>query len=406
MRAATGASERWRIFGLMAFLATLLAFASISTDLYLPALPVMAEALGASQSTMELTVSTYLIGFSIGQLFWGPIGDRYGRRRPVAVGLLIFVVGAAGCALSTSAVQLIGWRLVQALGASACVVLARTMVRDQYDRDRAARMLSLLMAIMAIAPMLGPSIGGLILYVAPWHAIFWVLVGIGVLTLLALSGQPETLTPEKRETAPMSRAFGDYARLLGNRTLLGYAGACGFLYAGIFATVAGTPFAYISYHHLSPQLYGIVFATGTIGLIGASAINSRIVTKLGSDRIMRSGAFGAACLGLLTALVSATDWGALWGLVAALFAFKSMNGFVTANAAAGAMASVPSGAGSVSAIVGSAQYGGGMIGAGLVGAFADGTPWPMGWVVALSGVGCMISVLLIQARHDGFATRG
>jgi DHA1 family bicyclomycin/chloramphenicol resistance-like MFS transporter len=167
-------------------LSVLLAFASISTDLYLPAMPTMATALGASQEQMQYTISAFLIGFSLGQLFWGPVGDRFGRRMPIAVGLVLFVLGSAGCALSANVQQLIGFRVLQALGACASVVLARAIVRDLYDRNQAARVLSTLMTIMAIAPLIGPSVGGLVLRVAPWQAIFWLLVLIGFATLVGL----------------------------------------------------------------------------------------------------------------------------------------------------------------------------------------------------------------------------
>src|SRR5690606_34716004 len=136
--------------GLTILLSLLLGFASISTDLYLPALPSMGESLGASQGMLELTVSGYLLGFSFGQLFWGPLSDRYGRKLPLLCGLIIFIIGAAGCALSTDAWQMIGWRVVQAIGASSAVVLARAMVRDLFAGDQAARMLSTLMMIMGM----------------------------------------------------------------------------------------------------------------------------------------------------------------------------------------------------------------------------------------------------------------
>jgi Bcr/CflA subfamily drug resistance transporter len=167
-------------------LSTLLAFASISTDLYLPALPTMAAALHADAGTIALTIAGYLVGFSVGQLLWGPVGDRYGRRGPVAIGLLLFVLGSAGCALSATAGQMIGWRVVQAVGACAGVVLARAMVRDLYPRDRAAQMLSTLMTVMAVAPLVGPMLGGQILAFAGWRAIFWTLVAVGLATLAAL----------------------------------------------------------------------------------------------------------------------------------------------------------------------------------------------------------------------------
>jgi multidrug resistance protein len=243
---------------LLVVLGTLLGFASISTDLYLPALPRMAEALQAEQSALELTVSGYLMGFSAGQLLWGPISDRYGRRGPMAAGLVIFVLGAAGCALSTTAGQLILWRVVQALGASAGVVLARAMVRDLYDRNRAARVLSTLMTVMAVAPLMGPTVGGQILRVADWPAIFWTLVAIGLATLLALTTIPETLPRDRRTAEPMGQALAGYGGLLGNHRLMGYAAAGGFYFVGVFAYVAGTPFAFISYHGLSSQLYGLL----------------------------------------------------------------------------------------------------------------------------------------------------
>ena len=383
---------------MLVVLSLLLGFASISTDLYLPALPVMGPDLGASQNSLELTISAYLAGFSLGQLFWGPIGDRYGRRTPIAIGLAIFAIGAAGCALSSDVTQLIVWRVVQALGACAGVVLARAMVRDLYERDRAAKLLSTLLTIMAIAPLLGPVVGGQILRVAPWPAIFWTLVGIGAVTFAGLFTLPETLPRERRETAPLRQALGGYAELLRNRQLLGYAGAGGFFYAGIFAYVAGTPFAFIGYYGLSPQLYGVLFAVGTVGIMLTNIVNSRLVTRLGSDRLLLNGAIGAAIAGGLTALVGTTGWGGLAGLVLALSLFVAMNGFILANAVAGAMSSFPTRAGSVSALVGAIQYGSGVVGSALLGVFANGTPLPMSTIIALAGLGCLASVVFAE-RH-------
>ncbi|WP_245279255.1 MFS transporter [Xanthobacter sp. 91] len=151
----TAAAEHgWRV---LAVLSGLMGFASISTDLYLPAMPEMGRALGTSAGTIEFTVSGYLIGFALGQLFWGPVSDRYGRRLPVAVGLVLFVIGSAGCALSYDAGTMIFWRMVQAIGASAGVVLSRAMVRDLYEGPRAAQMMSSLMTVMAIAPLRAPA---------------------------------------------------------------------------------------------------------------------------------------------------------------------------------------------------------------------------------------------------------
>ncbi|RYG70532.1 Bcr/CflA family efflux MFS transporter, partial [bacterium] len=262
----------WRV---LAILSALMGFASISTDVYLPAMPAMERSLGASNGTMEWTVSGYLIGFSLGQLFWGPISDRVGRKRPLAVGLVLFVLGSLGCALSGSVWAMIGWRVVQAVGGSAGVVLARAMVRDLFKGDRAAQMLSTLMTVMAIAPLLGPILGGQILRLSGWHAIFVFLAAFGLATLGALFTLPETVPVENRSREPLRRAVAQYGELLRDRRLLGYAGAGGCFYAAMFAYIAGTPFAYITFYHVSPQAYGLLFGIGVVGIMGSNFINSR-----------------------------------------------------------------------------------------------------------------------------------
>lgn len=275
---AVPAAPGWYV---LAVLSLLMGFASISTDLYLPAMPEMGRSLHASAGMIEWTISGYLIGFSLGQLLWGPIGDRYGRRISVAIGLVLFVIGSAGCALSPNASAMIGWRIVQALGACASVALSRAMVRDLYDGNRAAQMLSTLITVMAVAPLVGPLVGGQIVAMAGWRAVFWTLVGIGLVTMAALYTIPETLPVSGRRREPIGRALTGYAELLRHRRLLGYAGAGGFLYAGMYAYVAGTPFAYITYYHVPAQYYGLLFGLGIIGIMGANILNSRLVPRFG-----------------------------------------------------------------------------------------------------------------------------
>ncbi len=384
----------WRV---LAVLSLLMGFASISTDLYLPAMPAMRETLGASAGMVEWTISAYLIGFSSGQLLWGPISDRYGRRSSVAVGLGLFVVGSAGCAFAESAQLLILWRIIQALGACAAVALSRAMVRDLYDGAQAARVLSILITVMAVMPLVGPLVGGQIVAISGWRAIFWVLVGVGLFTLIALYTIPETLPAGKRNPEPLGRALLRYAELLKNRRLLGYLGAGGFLYAGMFAYVAGTPFAYISYYHVPERFYGLLFGLGVVGIMAANMLNTRLVVRFGYDRVLLAGTIAAMFTGLMTALAAQSGWGGLWGLVLPLLLFVSTTGFIVANSISGALADFPHRAGAVSALTGAVQYGSGIFGSGLVGLWADGTPGPLGLVVALSGVGCLLSMLLLHA---------
>ncbi len=274
----------------LAILCALMAFGPLSTDFYLPAMPAMAESLHTSPGTIEWTISGYLIGSSLGQLVWGPISDKYGRRLPVAIGIAIFVIGSAGCALSTSAGAMIAWRVLQAIGSCAGIALSRAMVRDLYSGARAAQMMSALITVMAVTPLIGPLIGGQILRFASWPWIFWLLAVVGVATLLALLTLPETLPPERRRRDAVSKALITYYRLLGDRRILGYAAVSASLYFGIFAYVAGTPFAYIEFYGLRPEFFGFVFASGILGIMASNLINARQVMRSGVVPILRIGA--------------------------------------------------------------------------------------------------------------------
>jgi DHA1 family bicyclomycin/chloramphenicol resistance-like MFS transporter len=377
-------------------LALLLGLASISTDLFLPALPAMETSLQATSGQMELVVSAYLAGFGLGQLLWGPISDRFGRRRPILFGVAVFGLGSAGCALAGSAEAVIFWRVVQAIGASAGVALARAMIRDSHERDAAARLLSGLMTVMAVAPLIGPSLGAVILDLASWRAIFWTLVAIATLGLWAAAALSETLPAEHRTQGALLAAMRDYAAHLRNPGLMLRSSALGFYYLGVFAGIAGSPFAYITHHGLSPHAYGLVFGAGIVGLMAVNQLNARLVNRYGAGTLLQVGALGAAVTGLAFAWVTARDWQEVVGLVAVNLAFTAMNGLIAANAVASALARVSRAAGSASALVGALQYGGGMLGAALVAALSDGTPAPMGAVIAVGGVGCLICTLLVQ----------
>jgi DHA1 family bicyclomycin/chloramphenicol resistance-like MFS transporter len=383
-------------------LSALLAFASISTDLYLPAMPVMAASLHADSGTMELTISGYLSGFSVGQLFWGPFSDRFGRRLPVALGLLLFIIGSAGCALATDGTALIAWRVVQALGACANVVLARAMVRDLYQGRQAAQKMSTLMTIMAIAPLAGPTVGGQILHLLSWQAIFWTLVLVGLATLASLLLLPETLPHgHRRPTSPRAILM-RYGALFRNRKFLAYIATGGFFYAGTFAYIAGSPFAYIDYHHVSPQWYGALFGAGIVGLMVTNQANAKLLNRYDSDTMMAIGGLISGIAGMVIAINTWADWGGLPLLICGCFLFVSATGLVLANSIAGALNCLPEFAGSASALAGALQYGSGIFGSALVAIFADGTPWPMGLVVAICGIGCALSAACVLRTTPTF----
>lgn len=243
------------------------------------------------------------------------------RRRTAAV-----VLGSAGCALSTTVWQMMGWRVVRAVGACAGPVLARAMVRDLYAREDLARMLSTLILIMAVAPLLGPWLGGQILAFWSWQGIFWLLAAVGLLTLVALLALPETLPSSWRTTAPLRHVMSEYLALVRNPGLISYALSGGFFYAGAYAFIAGTPFAYIEYHRLSPQHYGLLFGVNVVGIMAANFLNTRLVARVGSQRLFLAGTWIVAWSGVVMALDACFGWGGLAGLAVPVFVYMSMNG--------------------------------------------------------------------------------
>lgn len=361
-------------------LSALMAITSLSTDIYLPAMPVMAKDL---QGDAELTITGFLIGFCIAQLIWGPISDHFGRRLPMSIGMVLFVMGSVGCALSTDIVHIVFWRVFQALGACTGPMLARAMIRDLYSRTRAAQMMSTLMIVMAIAPIAGPLLGGQMIKIASWHAIFWLLAIIGAVMLLAIAWLPETLPEAKRVKASIPGAFRNYYRLLTHATFMRFTLCVTFYYVAAYAFITGSPFVYISYFGVEPAYYGWLFAVNIVGLMAVSMMNRRLVHRYPLETLLKCAASVAALAALLLALATGTGLGGIGLIIAAVFVFFSMNGIIAATSTAAALDAAPEMAGSASALVGALQYGSGIISSLFLALFSDGTPWTMGWIIAL-----------------------
>ncbi|MCS3421431.1 DHA1 family bicyclomycin/chloramphenicol resistance-like MFS transporter [Rahnella sp. BIGb0603] len=371
-------------------LSALMAFTSLSTDIYLPAMPLMAKDL---QGDAELTITGFLIGFCIAQLIWGPVSDHFGRRLPLFIGMVLFVIGSAGCALSTDIGQIVFWRVFQALGACTGPMLARAMIRDLFSRTRAAQMLSTLMIIMAIAPIAGPLLGGQMIKVTSWHSIFWLLAVFGTLMLISLFWLPETLPEEKRVKASLRSAFRNYYILLSNTQYMRFTLCLTFYYIAAYAFITGSPFVYITYFGVEPQHYGWLFAINIVGLMAVSMVNRRLVHRYPLETLLRF----AVCIAMLAALMLALATGAGIGgiglIAEAVFVFFAMNGVIAATSTAAALDAVPNVAGSASALMGSLQYGSGIISSLLLALLSDGTPWTMGWIIAVFTVASAVMAL-------------
>lgn len=379
-----GVSMTWFIV----VLGILTMFGPMAIDMYLPGLPAIGRDLGADQATVQLTLSLFLIGYGVAQLMWGPMGDRFGRRKPAAVGVALFIISSAGCALAGNIWVLAGWRMMQGIGACAAPVLARAMVRDAFDRDKGASVMSLMMLVMGAAPLVAPVIGGQILTHVGWRGIFWLLCAFGFIAGLGLLTLPET----KPVSSSGGNLLRNYLTLLGNRRYLGYALSGGFVSAGMFAYISGTPFIYIEYFKVAPEHFGFLFGVNVLAMMMMSVVNSRLVLRLGVDRLMMLGLFATAATGLVLLILAVTGTGGIVGIAIPLFCYLGWMGLVGANSMAGSMSIFPHLAGSASALSGAMQL---CLGAGagaLVGLLSDGTPLPMCLVLA----GCALTGLLFH----------
>lgn len=371
--------------GLVLLLGALIGVGPLSIDMYLPGLPAIGAALHADAAAVQLTVAAFFVGLAFGQLFYGALSDRLGRRGPLLFGIGLYLLASIGCALSTSIGMLIAFRVLQALGACAGGVIPRAVVRDRFEHHEVLHVLSLLTLVMGLGPILAPLIGGFILQIAGWRAIFWIQVLFAVATGAAVLFR----LPESRSEATAAQARGEhpisaYLTLMRRPRLLGYVLTGAFSGSALFVYVATSPDVLIGHFHVRPEHFGIVFGLNGFGYIAASQINARLARRYRSDVILKwanLAAFGGAVVLLLTAL---TGFGGLVGFAAPMFVIMSSLGFTQPNATAGALGEDPRRAGAVSALLGSTSFTGGAVLAALSGIGRDGTARPMAVVLCLS----------------------
>jgi MFS transporter, DHA1 family, multidrug resistance protein len=394
-RPIVGQSGRILIFGFLS------AIAPLSIDIYLPALPMLRQALAADEAQTLLTLSAFFVGFGIGQLFLGPVSDRFGRKRPLLAGLVLYLIASVACAAATSMSAIVWWRFAQAFGGSVVPMAVQAMVRDLYDRNQSARILSLNMLVTASAPIVAPLIGGQVLLWLDWRSIFWVLAAFGVLSLLASLALPETLTDARRNEAQPRAMLLGYFELLRNRRYVGYVACSTFYFCCLFGFIAGSPFVYIEYFGIPPQYYGFLFGVNVIGMVSLSYVNSRIVVRQGGDRILRLACSIGAAAGLVLLVTGTTGFGAVAGIALPLFFVLALMTVVASNAISGALSVWPNRAGAAAALAGALQFGAGAFTSALLGAIADGTPRPMVAIICGGALASLAAnLLLIRPRPD------
>ncbi|HWL13593.1 MAG TPA: Bcr/CflA family multidrug efflux MFS transporter [Ureibacillus sp.] len=396
-------AKKEKQIGRILVLGLLSALAPFAMDMYLPALPNLATELNTSASVVQLSLTFCLIGLALGQLISGPISDARGRRIPLIIGMTVFILSSILCAFTSSIVVLCILRLIQGLAGATGIVISRAIVRDYFSGHEMTRFFALLMLVNSIAPIIAPTVGGQVLRFTSWEGIFVILsiIGIGII-LGVIFKLPESLPVEKRQTGGVKQTLSAMGIMLKDRVFMGYCLASGFVFAGMFAYISGSPFVLQDIYNLSPQAFGLAFAVNSIGIVTASQISSRLSRTVGEKKLLTFGLMQAFVAGMVLYMMILLDLGLL-GILIPLFFVVSSVGLVAPSSTSLAMQRQGRNAGSASAVIGLAQMGLGAIATPLVGLGGSLTAIPMGLVIAISTLcAVIIYVVLIVAPERGF----
>lgn len=345
-----------RMSWLIVALGIITAIGPLSIDMYLPAFNDISESLGSDMAHVQYSLTTYFIGLSLGQLFYGPIADRFGRKRPLQFGMCLYIAASIGCAFATNIETLVLMRCLQALGAAAGAVITRAMVRDRFSPNHAARVFSLLMMIMGVAPILAPLLGGFITGHFGWRAIFWFLTFVSAACFIVSLRLPETREPHLRlKSLSFKSVIITYGKIIRNRHFLGYSFISGMAMAGMFTYITSSPFVLMMLNGIDKEHFGWFFGANATGFVIASQLNARVLVKHSFNEVLLR-ATAVLFLSGLGLLVSQIIHAPFAILVALLFIFVGSLGFIMPNASAGALAEQAEHAGAASALSGTMLF--------------------------------------------------
>jgi DHA1 family bicyclomycin/chloramphenicol resistance-like MFS transporter len=382
--------------GTFVVLGLLSTFGPISLDLYLPALPELAAELEASASAAQLTITACLIGLAVGQIIAGPLSDRFGRKRPLMIGLVAYALASLACAFAWSISVLLVLRLIQGLAGAAGIVIARAVARDLYEGRRLVVFFSRLVLVSGLAPVIAPVLGGQLNRVMSWRGIFGVLAGIGVVLVLAgYLGLKESLPPERRHTGGLGVTLRGFGVLIRDRFFVGVALAGGLAGASMFAYIAGGTFVLQRIYGLTPQAFSLAFGVNSIGIMAAAQLSGRLTRRHSPVAVLAIGLAvnltGSLCLAATVLLGLGLPF-----VLGSLFIMVSAIGLVLPTSTALGLSNYPERAGTASALLGLLQYLVGGLAAPLVGLAGEDTAVPLGLVaLAASGCACLVFALLV-----------
>ena len=377
---------------LVILLGALTTMGPIAIDMYLPSIPAMGVDLHGTPAEAEATVAAFLAGMALGQLIYGPASDRFGRRRPMLIGVTVVVLASAVCALAQSIHILILARLFQAAGACSGGVVARAVIRDRFDHADTARMLSMMALVTGLAPILAPLLGGMCLTIGGWRLSFCLMASLGAaIGLTAYLVLRETLSAEARAHARAEKTLASFAALLRERRVVGYMFAGGFNGATLFTYISAAPTLLIQIYHVPAARFGWVFGINAIGLVTAGQINRFLLRRLSPDQVLAKASLAAIAAAAVLCLAAFAGAGPVI-VLPALFVVLAIYPFMQGNTMAGALSVDPRRAGSTSALAGAASFGVGAVVSGVTALCENGTARPMATAMLLSLIGSSLAL--------------
>ncbi len=377
-------------------LAAAVALGPLSTDMYLPSLPNLTTVFDTTVDRVQITLSVFLYGFAFAQLVYGPLADRFGRKPVMLAGLALFIMASVGCVQSSTIEELILFRFLQALGACGGPVLGRTMVRDIHGPVNAAKVLSMMGSIMALAPAIAPVIGGYMVVWFEWSSTFIFLCCYAVIAFLFITFKvPESLAPENRSSLKPLVILNNFWTLLKHREYIGYSLCCSFIFSGLFAFLSGAPFVLIDFFNVPAQHSGIFYAVASCGFLSGTLIAQRIGSSIGINGVLKRGTTLAVISGITMLMPALFDLHNLWLTTITQICYMVGVGMVMPQAMAGALAPFSTMAGTASSLLGFTQS---LLAASvgmLVGHYHSGTPTTMALSIALMGSLSLLSFWLL-----------
>jgi len=363
------------------------AIGPLAIDLYLPGMPQITQQLNISEGVGQFSLMTFLLGLMVGQLFYGPLSDRVGRKPMIVAGLVLFIVASLGCALVQNGEQLLTLRFVQGLGGAIGRVVGMAVVRDLYTGPTAAKLIGMMMLVLGLAPILGPLMGSAILMVASWRWIFvfLALFGAGCIVLV-VTLLPETRLPSQRTSSHPVAALRNYGTLLFSRKYMPYVATMALAQAGIYAYLTGSSFAFINVHGVSPTLYSVIFASNAIGLMIGAQTGPRLLGRFRAETIIRAALVTYMLAAVTLLALEVTGEMNVVLLSALLFTIILSIGFILPLCGVMALEAHGKISGTASALMGAFQFGLGTIAAMVIGLTANGTAMPMAVTIALASI--------------------